>query len=566
MSTALSDAVSALRESRWADYETIIRELLGGGKEERIGEGMAAAHPAEINLFDRLSVWPNGRGRLGLYHLLSAIGKLPVFDLTDAMCVLESASRLEPSYQHRIAENIRPHIAKRPALGSEVGELLRTVGKADEAICRVWAGAFSLAAPQEAAAYVIRLLTGTSFDSQLLALLAHFLPFESLAHSTELNANEKKIADILLDSVPQQGLLAWTALTCIAEVSSSAMRHLLEALDAEEPQAARAMADALYRVKRTSVGISAEPLDSIVKRLLAIGLQNEQVCGFIDRGIESLLFQDALRPSTVPCLYDLCIAEENVTELFSATFAGLSDKNQDFAYVLTNWLLRPDATFKAIGGLLSRCTMQQAPVGLDAVGFAAASTERRLKAARRLLALTHNGPTLCQFIACIAEMTVLGTERLEIASQMLNEAFAEYPGATEDFLREKTQATSRSDPVAAVYRGVYANVLRWRRVLAKLPVLKELRPTDSELHVLRMMRQRVNRDILRRAAAQSIFADLVTSVHVAQGRRFASHTSFGLADIVEMSQASHSVELPSSEIADPMRGLIQRKTLLRNAR
>jgi hypothetical protein len=562
----LSDAVSALREGRWDDYEALVRELLDGGNEDQIWEGIAAAHPAELNLIDTISSWPKERARSGCYRLLPAIGKLPAFELVDVLRLLEFSSHLEPSYRHMPAENLRPHIAKRPALGTEIGEHLRTVWTADEASQRVWAGAFTSAAPKEAADYAIELLTGAGSDSQLLALLVLFLPTESPAVQTALTAREKEIADLLYSSAPQLGQMAWAALTCITEVSPSAMGHLLAALDAGEQQAAIAMSNALYRVKTPSVGVTGEPLEWIVQRLLAIGLQNEQVRAHVDQGIESLLFRDSLRPHAVSCLHGLCTAEGKVAELFGKTFGGLSEKSRDFACVLTAWLLRPDASFQAIGSLLSRCTAQKAPVGLDTTAFVAASSERRVKAARRLLALTHHGPTLCQFIAFLAEMTALGPERLELASQMLNEAFAEYPGATEDFLREKTRAFPRSDPVAPVYRDVYANVLRWRRVLARLPALKELRPTDSELHALRSMKRRMNRDILRGAAEQSVFANLFTSVHVAQGRRFASHTRFGPPQIVEMGQASHSIELPSSELADPMRGLLQRLTLLKGAR
>ena len=149
---------------------------------------------------------------------------------------------------------------------------------------------------------------------------------------------------------------------------------------------------------------------------------------------------------------------------------------------------------------------------------------------------------------------------------MLNEAFAEYPGATEAFLQNKTKAIPRSDPVAAVYRGVYANVVRWRRVLNRLPDLKELRPTDTELHTLRTIKRRTNRDIIRGAAERSVFAQIFTSVHIVQGRKFASHTRFAPAQVTEMAETGHWVELPSSERADPLRGQLQRRNLLRGAR
>lgn len=562
----LGEIVSVLREGRWGDYESLVRGLLDGENKDQLWEMIAATHPAELNLINILSNWPQELGRSACNYFLPAIGKLRALELADALRLLEFASHLESSYRLIPAETLRPHIAKRPALGTEIGEHLRAARTSDEASQRIWAGAFATAAPKEAANYAISLLADADPDSQLLALLVLFLPTESPEVRTALVAREKDVADFLYGSASQVGQVAWAALTSVAEVSASAMRYLLAALDAGEQQAAIAMSNTLYRVKSSAVGVTGEPLERIVQRLLAIGLENEQVRAHVDQGIESLLFRDSVRPHAVSCLHDLCTAEGKVTEIFGATFRGLSENSGDFACILTAWLLRSDANFQAIESLLSRCTTQQAPVGLDTSAFVATSTERRVKAARRLLALTHHGPTLCQFIASLAEMTALGPERFDLASQMLNEVFAEYPGATEEFLRAKVKVYPRSDPVAPVYRGVYANVLRWRRVLARLPVLKELRPTDSELHALRTMRRRMNRDILRGATEHSVFANIVTSVHVAQGRRFASHNRFGSPQVVEMRQASHSVELPSSELADPMRGLLQRLSLRRGAR
>ncbi|MCY1551252.1 hypothetical protein D9M68_875690 [compost metagenome] len=149
---------------------------------------------------------------------------------------------------------------------------------------------------------------------------------------------------------------------------------------------------------------------------------------------------------------------------------------------------------------------------------------------------------------------------------MLQVLFDEYPAATDKFLKEKAKACSRSAPEARSYRAVYASVLRWRRVLERLPALQELRPTDNELHILRTLKSRLNREILRGAAERSIFANMVSSAHVAQGRKVVIRTPHGSPQVVAMGEASHSIELPSSELADPMRGHLNRIQLLRDAR
>jgi len=257
---------------------------------------------------------------------------------------------------------------------------------------------------------------------------------------------------------------------------------------------------------------------------------------------------------------------KDMVEEFPEVFGALANHTNEFASVLTNWLLSPDVSFTSLASLLSMCTSSRAPVALDETAFATPPPERRLKAARRLLALTHHGPTLCHFSALIAEMPTLGPERFNLSGQMLDNAFLEYPGATEEFLKDKTSTLSTSAPEAQVFHGVYANILQWRSVLEKLPNRNELRPSDAEFQVLRTRKRRFNREIMRVAAEQSIFASLCTNLHMAQGRKFASHTPFGAPQITQMAESSHFFELPSSELADPMRGQIERNNLLRNAR
>ena len=149
---------------------------------------------------------------------------------------------------------------------------------------------------------------------------------------------------------------------------------------------------------------------------------------------------------------------------------------------------------------------------------------------------------------------------------MLNYLFVEYPSSTEEFLKRKVGLVSRTSTFSHVYRGVYANTLRWKRVLRQLPNLQELRPTDAQLLKFGQLRARQNAEILRIAEERSVFAQISTKINIRQGHRFASHTKFGPPQIAEMSQLSRSMELPSSERADPVGGILRRAGLLRNAR
>lgn len=565
MSTSsLEAAVSALRDGRWDEYVALIRDLQASD-EDGTWVALAAVHPVSVNLVSILATLSSDQARLACHCLLPAIGKLPALTLDEAQSILKFAELLELSYRHAPALALEPHVRRQSGFGVALGNRLQTDVDSSEAAIRTWAGAFTTASPKDAATYLAALVTASPVELQPLVTMALFLPQTPEVAST-LVAHEKSLADLIFSKATDGDRDAWSALTNIAVFSPTAMGYVFKAIELEDSVAAAAVANSLFRLSTPTYGVTAESLQNIVKQLLRIGVNKDEVRARIDHAISNLMLRAALRPHAVACLLDLCTIDDNVVNMFEQTFGNLGRHKEDFAAVLSDWLLRADASTASVGGLLSMCTAQRAPIGLDAKIFATQSSERRVKAMRKLLALTHDGPALCRFVAVIAEMIALGDERFSLAGQVLDATYTEYPGAAEEFLKQKTKATPKSAPIAHVYRAVYANVLRWQRVLARLPHRKELRPTDAEVQALRAMKRRFNREVMRETEERSIFHSIVTTVHVAQGRKFASRTPFGPPQVIRMAQASHSIELPSSERADPMRGQLERLKLLEGMR
>lgn len=562
---AIHVAACSLHAGRWSEYESQVKAAYRTSK-DGIWSQLAKQHPKTVNVFVALSALSGREGSAACNWLLPVVGQLPHLSLSDAKQLLAFAETLNLSHRYRPVEELKKHIAARPELGRELGEYLQAQDAPGEASAFVWAGAFASGAPKAAACYVETLLTGTAMDARLAVVLCTFLPSGNEEVQQVLASLEPSLADAIVERAAVLGSVAWTAMCQIADQSEKATSALSEALRAGIPEATIAIADSLYRRHHATVGVTGAPVEELVSDLLQIGLANNHVRPHIDAAVDSLFFQQALRPIATKAVMKLSTAESDAVKAFPEVFGALANHPTEFASVLTDWLLKPDARFGSVASLLAMCTGSRAPIALDEAAFAAQTTERRLKAARRLLALTHHGPTLCHFCALIAEMTTLGSERFDLSGQMLDNAFLEYPGATEEFLKAKISTLSPSTPEAHVFQGVYANVLQWRSVLEQLPNRKELRPNDAELQVLRARKRRINREIMRVAAKQSIFASLCTNVHMAQGKKFASHTPSGAPQITQMAESSHFVELPSSEIADPMRGQIERNNLLRNAR
>jgi hypothetical protein len=554
----IAAAVAALRNGQLKQYEELAAFVPTGESSVQLLKAVGEAHGNSFDLLKSLSAWPTAGLTFALRRVMPAVEYVPTFASGDATLFLEFAARVGPSYRHTVSKNLQLHISSEMGLGRTIGMALRDADVLSDGALRVWAQAYSNAAPKHAAQFLLDLLGGAERDAVLLATLLQYLPTRDPGVVSILQPREAELSSCLLSLATQAASEMWPALTAIADFSPCAMNALNDAVEDGDVHALNTVAAWLYMVSTPSVGATNVPLEALLKNLLRYAVEKSEVRRNVDSGVGSLLRRGSLRGLVIACIAELGHVDANVAELFTATFDELCEKPEDFKKLLTEWLLAERISFSAIRSLISRCISQRAPASLDGATFASAPRHRKVAAMRRLLSITHNGPALCDFIESLAETPVMQPDGLELAAHMLNEVSFEYPNATLQFLQPRTRPFARRESYADVYRGIYANTLRWRRVLNQLPKLNELMPTESQHHALRAMRQRFNRDVLRGASELSIFASLATKMHLAQGRRFASHRDHGVSQVAEMREASHSIELPASELADPVGGMLRR--------
>lgn len=558
----ITKIVEALCGNQLEQFEALVDAYSTSEASQEIWIALGQTHGSSLNLFECLLDWPTAGVRSALRRLMPAVKYVPTLALADASKFLQFADRVEPSYWHCVSEQLKFHIAVQTALGEQLGEMLRQGGQNGDGSIHVWARAFSNAAPEQSAQFALRLLDGTNNDASLLVTLLQFIAMDEPEVIRLLRPAEGKLSTMVVGAAPEVGRAAWFALTAIAEFSPGAMAALHQAVEVGDVHALVATANWMHSFTTPTIGATKIPLVELVADMLRHAVDNDEIRGFVDSGVSNLLQKKSLRGLTLNCIGELGRLNTDIVKLFRETFDAVCDEPKDFSLLLTQCLLAEGMSYSAIRSLLSRCSPQMAEIGLNAVAFATAEPARKVAAARRLMALTHDGPVLCLLIASMAETSSMQPHGLDLAGQMLNEAFAEYPDATAKFLHLRTRPKARNEPFAHVYRGIYASVLRWHRVLSRLPQLHELRPTDAQRHALRAMQMRMDREIMRGAGERSIFASIFTNLHLAQGLRFASHTVHGAPQVVNMQKTSLSMELPSSELADPVGGMLRRAKVL----
>jgi hypothetical protein len=162
----LTNAVLALRDGRWSEYESIIRPLRDANENDT-WDKLAAEHSVSVNLLAVLTPLSKIQAQAACRYLLPAIGRVPFFSVEDAVALLNFSENLGQSYRHVPARALEAQIRRTPRLGVEIAEKFKAIGNQSEARYRVWASAFAGALPLAAARYAVQLMTGDVLDTQM---------------------------------------------------------------------------------------------------------------------------------------------------------------------------------------------------------------------------------------------------------------------------------------------------------------------------------------------------------------------------------------------------------------
>lgn len=532
----------------------------------QVHQRFAEADMVDVDLVDAFERWlPQHQYAAGSI-VLPAIGLSSRADVSRLERLLRLISDQEDGVAHFIGEALQVRFATQPSLALELVPCIESETPITDRACRTWALGFAMAQPSLAAQFIVDRLGPPAGDPRATSAVAVTLPWRTDPVKQVIEHRHAALLEYLLALADTDEEGAWYCIVEMAQFDREAYRLVSDALSSGSLAAASKVARSVFRVDGTDYGVEGVPLVGIMERLVELALVEKSVCSDVDLALTSCLRKDGGRPIAIELLRELGNGPDDALERFHLTFQSMPEDTALFRDLLTTWLLSPTASFALIRGMLGFVSAQRARPELDESLFAAALPLARAKAIRRLLGLHGEGPSLCRFAANIARMQSLGDAGLEMAGQMFNLIKDEFPGATEEFLKPLSTTALRKERGAHIFRGIYATSLRWKRHLERLPRRPELRISDSDAHSLQSARAKLNSIIQRGAEEMSVFASIVTKVHVAQGRRFTSHMQAGPTPISDMGRFSQSIELPTSELSDPMRGFIHRMKMLEHSR
>lgn len=552
----IANMVAALRIG---DFEGF-RKLTFPHDGEDIGAALAASHGTALDLFQLLLDWPLDRQHLALHALVPAIGQLPAFTVKDGCALLAFAGRLDAALRTSCSPPLQDQFAKNPGLGTCLGEQFFVDHAGSSEAMDVWAPALMTAEPEGAVTFVVERAGQSETHLRLALHLLCSLPIDHPGTREILGREDTSLLPTVLESIPNKGRLAWFALSKLAMYVPAATEELLAALNVGVLDATSAVAHCMYRQDGVLFGAAEAPLGSVVHALIASGLNSPEVRPVVDIAMSALVRRPLTKGHVEAELLRLVNVDVDVAKLFENTF-HLLESDGAATRIFTSWLLTESAVFSCWRSVIAACEQKRHKPALDAEQLRAAAPERRAKLMLRLLASYQDADVLCEYVDCIARMEFLEREGEALIGRMLHEVFLEYPAELEDFLKRRVAEKSARIPVLKLYRGFLKSALRWRGILERLPERGELRLPLEERLLARGARRRFFQAVTRGAGESSLLLQTITRVNMAQGLRCATYGENGPGPISKLGSFSQRLSLPTSELADPMRGVISRLQL-----
>lgn len=554
---AVAERLALLASGRFADLRALTVPQ-NEQQDRQLHERLAEADLQGVDLLDCFERWSPVDQYAACQTLLPALVLSNRADVPRLTRLLRMVSGGTDPRAHYISEALQTRFVSQPSLPMELAACFDSDSLVTDMACRVWATSFAMAHPVAAAQFVVDRLEPQANDQRAVRALVVAIPWRAAEVRALLTSHRQVMLTWLKGLLEANADDAWYCLVEFGQFDADAYALVAGGLERGVSPAAQHVARTLFRMDGTAYAVNDVPLADVLQRLVTLACADASVCDNVDLALSSCLKRQSQRPIAIDCIRTLGDGPDDVVKRFDSTFFALCEDAALFKEVLTGWLLSPAASFNVISATLNLVATNRAPAGLDEALFSGASPPARTKAVRRLLGLLGDGGALCQFAADIARMVSLGDAGIELASQMFNILKDEFPRATEDFLKPLAASALRRERGAQVFRGVYAIVMTWKRHLERLPKRPELRIGNADAMTFRTARMKQQREIHRGAEAMSVFASVMTKVHIAQGHRFTSHMQDGPSPISDMGHFSHAVELPSSELSDPMRGLLHR--------
>lgn len=257
------------------------------------------------------------------------------------------------------------------------------------------------------------------------------------------------------------------------------------------------------------------------------------------------------------------VGKREFADRFDACAQALRSHPPLLARVFTRWMLADgQATANAAAGMVADMRTD----GCTAIEFDRAVLDTATEAdllylVKRMLGFLLEPKQMISLALSLLDLRNAKRRVLPFLRWMLYEEIGyDYPGTTSDALKNRSAQEMDAD-VRELLSSIAAQLEADMSALEALPRLRELQVPMALRRDLAKARAKAMQSSIREAQKQSVFARLVTQVHVKAGETSFQH--FGESWTEPMHFASHSVsfEMPRREVLDPIGNAYRRLQL-----
>jgi len=261
------------------------------------------------------------------------------------------------------------------------------------------------------------------------------------------------------------------------------------------------------------------------------------------------------------------VGKREFADRFDACTQALRSRPPLLARVFTQWMLADDqATANAAAGMVADMRTDGCmAIEFDRVVLDTATETDLVYLVKRMLGFLLEPKQMISLTLSLLDLRNAKGRVLPFLRWILYEEIGyDYPGTTSDALKKRAAQEMDTD-VRELLGSIAAQLEADMSALEALPRLRELKVPMALRRDLAKARAKAMQSSIREAQKQSVFARLVTQVHIKAGETSFQHHGESWTEPMHFASHSVSFEMPRREVLDPV-GNAYRRLQLRTAK
>lgn len=253
--------------------------------------------------------------------------------------------------------------------------------------------------------------------------------------------------------------------------------------------------------------------------------------------------------------------QQKLDSLFGATLSKMIRQSIFFNTLITKYLNHDDYKLhQAASDLIQYSNLHtKRTINLDQIIIQSLDIEDILYICKKILGYIFDVNTICSLV-----YSVLTAKPNDIkVKDLVQDIFAgyigmDYPSTTLEFLRNKLTTSALSDELKGDLKNIIDAIESRQKIFQSLPRLKELSIPQKCTYQIALEESKKNNKLMEEAQKGSIVSKIATKISLKYGISCFSYRDGKYSVPNILSSFSYSVELPRSEIFNPVSASMQR--------